>query len=183
MSSRTYEILIWQIQRSTFNRTVNHVGIAVPDCEAAVEWYTTVLGFRKLIEKVTIIDRAVTPSATIFRIYPGPCNKLKMAALTSGNGIGIELFEFLDPKMKHPAEFDYTRGGFFHLAITDPDPESLLSKVIKAGGKQIGETVLPFDDETDVALYFQDPWGNTIEVLSCNWEMLLTNRAAIVPGT
>lgn len=153
------------------------MGIAVPDIDAAIEWYTTVLGFRQLND-IWTIDRAATPNSTLFRVYGQQCNKVKLATLTSGNAVGLELFEFVDPKMAHPAEFDFTRGGFFHICITDPDPESLCRKVVEAGGKQIGEVVLPFDKESDVALYLQDPWGNTFEVLSCSWEMLMANRTA-----
>jgi hypothetical protein len=95
-----------------------------------------------------------------------------------GNGIGIEFFEFIDPPMSQPATFDYTRGGVFHIAITDPDPDALCKKVLAAGGKQIGPVVEPFSalNETDRAVYLVDPWGNTVEVVSCSFEQLLANR-------
>ncbi|MCJ1298321.1 hypothetical protein MMC08_001110 [Hypocenomyce scalaris] len=82
--------------------------------------------------------------------------------------------------MTQPATFDYTHGGFFHLAITAPDPDELCERVVAAGGKKIGETVLPFvaQGETDSALYVQDPWDNNIEVVSCSFEQLLGNRDA-----
>jgi catechol-2,3-dioxygenase len=76
--------------------------------------------------------------------------------------------------MKEPAAFDYTKGGFFHIGITDPEPDVLVKKVLEKGGKQIGETVTLYDGEK--ALYMQDPWGNTIEVLSCSFEQLMANR-------
>ncbi|KAK4945640.1 hypothetical protein LTR10_015259 [Elasticomyces elasticus] len=169
-----------QIQRSPPNRTVNHVGVTVPDCEAAVEWYTKVLGFRKLQGNISVIDRSVNPEAAIFRIYGEQCKKLKLGCLTSGNGVGLEIFEWIDPKMSHPSEFAYTRGGFFHMAITDSDPEALLAKVLQAGGKRIGETVWPFaPGEDDEVVYFSDPWGNTFEVVSCSWEQLMGNRGGL----
>ena len=156
---------------------VNHIAVAVPDCEAAIEWYTNILGFRKLRKSIQIMDRAKNPNANLFRIYGDKVNKAKVAFLTTGNGVGFELFEFIDPKMEHGATFDITRGGFFHIAVTAPDPDSLCEKVIAAGGSKMGETVMPFGpEEDDNALYFQDPWGNTIEVVSCSFEQLIGNR-------
>ena len=42
----------------------------------------------------------------------------------------------------------------------------------------MGDTVVPFEaiGEDDEALYLQDPWGNTVEVVSCSFEMLMGNR-------
>ena len=109
---------------------------------------------------------------------------MKVAWLSAGNGVGFEIFEFIDPKFHQPQPpstaaadddlgFDYSRGGFFHIAVTAPDPAALLEKVVKAGGRQIGETIDVYEDS---ALYFQDPWGNVVEVVSCSFEMLMGNR-------
>lgn len=158
---------------------VNHIAIAVPDCDAAVEFYTTIFGFRRLRRNPRIIDRSVVAKASIFDIYGDTLQKVKVAFLSAGNGVGIELFEFQEPRMREPASFDYRRGGFFHIAVTHPDPEALCKKVVAAGGRQLGLTVLPFAQigEDDRALYLQDPWGNTVEVVSCSFEQLMGNRA------
>lgn len=123
-------------------------------------------------------DRKTTPDTPLFRIYGESLRRVKIAFLVSGNGVGIEFFEFIDPVMSQKATFDYTRGGVFHIALTDPDPDALAAKVLAAGGKQIGPFVEPFGslDETDRAVYLMDPWGNTIELLSCSFEQLLANR-------
>jgi len=62
--------------------------------------------------------------------------------------------------MSEPASFDYTKGGVFHVAITDHDPEGLCKKIVKAGGKKIGETVVPATakGEGECTLYVSDPW-------------------------
>lgn len=77
-----------------------------------------------------------------------------------------------------PATFDaraWTRGGFFHIAVTTAEPETLADKVQAAGGKRVGETATLPNGET--ALYVQDPWGNVIEVCSADFEHLVTPRA------
>jgi catechol 2,3-dioxygenase-like lactoylglutathione lyase family enzyme len=160
---------------------LNHIAISVPDVEAAVKWYTEIFGFRKLQQSVSLTDRRMTPEASIFKIYGDALQVVKIAFLTSANGVGVELFEFIDPPMEHPATFDYRRGGVFHICLTVSDPEALCDKAVAAGAKKIGQTVMPYQhlDEDDIALYMQDPWGTVIELLSCSFEQLLGNRVEV----
>ncbi|KEF51130.1 uncharacterized protein A1O9_12853 [Exophiala aquamarina CBS 119918] len=162
-------------QIPSYNRSFNHVGVAVPDCEAAVKWYTDVMGFRKLRESVRIIDRSKTPDSVIFKIYDDRLQVLKLALLTTGNGVGFELFEFVEPKMTQCATFDYTRGGVFHVCFTDPNPDLVAEKVVASGGKKFGDTVNMFGSK-ERAVYLQDPWGNVFEVMSCNFDHAMANR-------
>lgn len=157
---------------------MNHIAIAVPDVEAAAKWYTEILGFRKLRQSVRLTDRRLTPDAALFRIYPEELQSVKIAFLVSGNGVGIELFEFIEPKMEEPAAFNLTKGGVFHICLTTPDPDALCEKAVAAGARKLGSTITPWKhlDEDDCALYFQDPWGMVIELLSCSFEQLMANR-------
>jgi hypothetical protein len=140
-----------------------------------VKWYTEILGFRNL-RSSRATARKETPDAPIFKIYDNALHEVKVAWLGTGNSVGFEIFEFINPPYKGPEgkAFDYTRGGFYHIGITAPEPDVLCEKVVKAGGKKIGETVELYDGDT--ALYLQDPWGNVIEVLSCSFEQLMANR-------
>ncbi|OAG06008.1 Glyoxalase/Bleomycin resistance protein/Dihydroxybiphenyl dioxygenase [Paraphaeosphaeria sporulosa] len=143
------------------NRVLNHIALHVPDLEAAVTWYTTLFGFRRLRAPICC-DRSTDPCAPIFRVYDA------------------ELHKFINPPMSEPAGFNYTRGGVFHLAVTDPDPEGLLERAKAMGARQIGEAVTPAscegEGERQVALYMQDPWGNVIEACSCSFEKMMANR-------
>lgn len=141
------------------NRVLNHIALHVPDLEKAIEWYEKLFGFRRLRNPICC-DRTIDPCAPIFRVYDNKLHKVKLAFLSTGNGVGFELFQFIDPPMSDPAGFNYTRGGVFHVAITDPDPEALLARAISAGARQIGETVVPASCEGEavrqVALYMQE---------------------------
>lgn len=108
----------------------------------------------------------------------------KLAWLSCGNGVGIELYEFIRPKTVVPdskllkdgeegEEFEYARGGFFHIAITVADPEAVGKKVVDNGGKQYGKTAEVWGEK---ALYAADPWGNIMELISCSLEQLMANR-------
>lgn len=61
--------------------------------------------------------------------------RLRIAHLSTGDGIGIELFEF-NGKYAPDENLDDHRHGTFHFAIQDPDLEGLLERFVAAGGKQ-----------------------------------------------
>ncbi|KAF4628519.1 hypothetical protein G7Y89_g9629 [Cudoniella acicularis] len=140
-----------------FNHNLNHVVISVPDCDAALEWYTTVLGFRNL-RSTRGMSRKETLDGPIFKIYNGALQEVKTAWLGMGNSVGFEIFVFKDPQYKgktKPFEgrkFEYNNGGFFHIGITAPDPEVVCERVVKAGGKKVGETVDLYDDDKALSL-------------------------------
>lgn len=149
------------------------MAVSVADVEAVVDWYTKVMGFQLIGGKITHIKRSATPDAGIFNIYPANLHDVKIAYMSTGNGVGFEIFEFLDPKPKKPeAGFDYARGGFFHICVTDADPDGLAQRVVAAGGSRVGTMV---DLTPSVkCLYVADPWGNVVEILNTSFERLAT---------
>lgn len=152
----------------------NHVGISVPDCDAAVAWYASVFGLRPL-KPVLHVTRQKLPEAPIFKTFDSALQEFKIAWLGTGHSVGLEIFEFINPKHRRPEGpiFDYSRGGIFHVAMTVPDPEKLCQEVVKAGGKKLGETVpMP---KGNVVVYCQDPWGNAIELLTTSFEQMILN--------
>ncbi|OAP53726.1 hypothetical protein AYL99_12098 [Fonsecaea erecta] len=166
-----------------FNRAINHVAISCTDLEALVAWYQRNLGFQ-VIGRIRHFSRETTPEAftQIFISYPKTMRELKFAILTSGNGVGLEVFQFIDPApVKRDEEFEFARIGFFHICVTDPNPEALLAKVIADGGKQIGGWM----DYSRYGLlghrgvYMQDPWGNVVECMSISVERVCSAGGAI----
>ncbi|OAA57406.1 hypothetical protein SPI_07065 [Niveomyces insectorum RCEF 264] len=155
---------------------LNHVALSVPDVDAAADWYTSVLGFHELRPR-TATDRSVMPDAPIFRIYPASLQKVRMAYLSAGNGVGVELFQFSDPGMAagEEANFEknYFRGGIFHIAVTTPDIDETVKKVVANKGRKIGDTVNVFGHH---AAYIADPWGNVVEVITASFERIMANR-------
>jgi catechol 2,3-dioxygenase-like lactoylglutathione lyase family enzyme len=156
-------------------RAINHIGITIPNLATASEWYIRVLGFREICKPWTI-DRAENPDSILFKFYGAEVQKVNIGFLSSANGCGIEMFEFVDPQIAEQAGFKYLRGGVFHIAITDADPEALKARVLENGGTAIGQMVRPFEDEDDGACYVQDPWGNVLELITCSMEQMLANR-------
>ncbi|RYP63230.1 hypothetical protein DL769_007037 [Monosporascus sp. CRB-8-3] len=164
--------------KRAFNHPVNHIGLAVPDVEVAQKWYMDVFGFRQL-RPISFEDRDANEDTVVLNILPSVVSKVKLAYLGTGNSVGIELFEFIDPKTDPRRETHIgngqhiTLGGFFHFAITTPDIEAMRRKVLECGGKAVGG-VGTLDGEEGT--YVQDPWGNIVELITVSYEQLLCNR-------
>ncbi|KAH7034678.1 uncharacterized protein B0I36DRAFT_360174 [Microdochium trichocladiopsis] len=171
--------------QGTFNRPINHVAISCTDIDALVQWYAEVLGFQ-VISDVRHCKRSVdpTPFDTIFVSYPAETlQELKFAIMTSGNGVGIELFQFIDPAPEPGTGggFNFTRTGFFHICVTDNNPEVLLSQIESRGGKRVGDYMdySRYGLEGHKGIYTQDPWGNVIEVMSISLERVSSTGEAL----
>jgi catechol 2,3-dioxygenase-like lactoylglutathione lyase family enzyme len=161
----------------TYNRPINHIAVSVPDIEASVNWYTSVMGFQLIGNKIHHIKRTEQPKAAIFGIYPENLQEVKIGYMSTGNGVGFELFEFLEPESYVPEQsFEYHRGGFFHVCVTDHDPEALATKMVEQGGRRIGVMVDPVQKGVK-CLYAADPWGNVVEILDVSFERLATLSA------
>ena len=152
-------------------KTMNHVGLTVPDLDKAIDWYQKVLGFEVLMGpyEVTISD---TYGSRMLKDFFGPeLKKLRMAHMSMADGIGLEIFEFIDPKSRLPENsFDYTRAGFYHICITETNIENLVKKILDSGGRQISQIWEIYRNSGFKAAYCQDPFGNVIEIFSHDYE-------------
>jgi catechol 2,3-dioxygenase-like lactoylglutathione lyase family enzyme len=147
-------------------RPLNHVGINVPDLDAALAWYQDVLGFTPLTPPV-VMDAADPGLGPALRAMMGSrVHRFKIAHLTAGNGVGLQMFEFLDPRSEPPDDAGaYWRMGFFHICVTDPDIEGLAARIAASGGRA-SEVFRSVPGRPYAAAYCEDPWGNVIEVNS-----------------
>ena len=66
-------------------------------------------GYRR-IHSNTVSDRKDDPESAVFKIYGETLRRVKVAYLSTGNGVGFEIFEFVDSPYKKSDNFDYTRG-------------------------------------------------------------------------
>ncbi|CAF1179641.1 unnamed protein product [Rotaria sordida] len=166
-------------QFTTYARAMNHVGISVTDIDAVLAWYHDVLGFTVLIAPVEIAVNNSTPMGSLLsQMYPPEMKRVKMAHMSSGNGVGLELFQFIDPPTRRPntTSFEYSRAGLFHICVTDPEPENLVRRIVETGGKQISPVLTVFPGEIYQAVYTLDPFGNLVEIMATSYERQMSNR-------
>ena len=163
-------------------RVLTHVGLVVPDIHAAVEWYTSVLGFVALAPAVLLSadSHAGRVAAAIYGEGFGRC---KQAQLMAGNGVALELFEFVEPPTQpRGGEFEYWRAGFFHICVVDPDIQGLADRIVHSGGRLRSEVLTLFEDAPHQLVYCEDPFGNLVEIFTHSHEQMFANRRTIAPA-
>lgn len=149
------------------------MAVSVNDIDAVTKWYKETLGFQVIGGKILHIKRSETPDAPIFAIYGDSLQEVKLAYMATGNGVGFEVFQFINPGFKKTdIDFEYNRGGFFHLCITDAEPGALAERIVSSGGSRVGKPAIVGGGAACV--YVKDPWGNVLEVLNTSFERMAT---------
>jgi catechol 2,3-dioxygenase-like lactoylglutathione lyase family enzyme len=164
----------------TAPHAVAHVGITVPDLDAAIVWYGDLFGLR-LIAPPADVDQAVESpfSGPVRDIFGSGLQRMRMAFLSSANACIVELFEFDQPAYEAPVEaFPYWRGGITHFAFVDPDVSGTAARIVERGGVQRSQVWTLFEGLPYQACYCQDPWGTVIEILSHSHEQTFANLGA-----
>ncbi|WP_054776986.1 lactoylglutathione lyase family protein [Lacticaseibacillus saniviri] len=158
-------------QEHTYPRSFSHIGLSVPDIHAAVKFYTEVMGWYVIMDasEVTEDDSAIgVMSSAVFGTGWG---SYKIAHLATGDGIGIEMFEFA--KNTRPDDnFKYWETGIFHYGVQDPDIEGLVEKIKAHGGKQRMPIKEYYPGEKPYKMvYMEDPFGNLVEIYTHSYEL------------
>ncbi|TVO96693.1 lactoylglutathione lyase family protein [Shewanella algae] len=157
---------------ATYPRTFSHIGISVPDLNAAVKFYIEVLGWYVIMEptEITEDDSAIGEMCT--DVFGSGWQRFRIAHLSTGDRIGIELFEFNN--QQNPEDnFEYWKTGIFHFAVQDPDIEALAEKIVAAGGKKrMAKPRFYYSGEKPYRMiYMEDPFGNILELYSHSYEL------------
>lgn len=155
----------------------NHIGIGVSDIEAAVEWYRSILGFRLVSGPFEV--RSDGPHGTqAVDVLGLDFRHMRQAHMTSANGIGLELFELIDPPHEHrPDVVEYWKSGPFHFCVTHPDVAGLVARIVEAGGRQLSKVWNERGGGGEYLMcYCRDPFGCVVEIYSHSYEMLQGHR-------
>mgnify|MGYP003637978040 FL=1 len=110
-------------------RTFSHIGISVPDLDAAVSFYSEVMGFYVIMQPSEVIEDDSAIGVMCTDVFGPGWDRLRIAHLSTADGIGFELFEF-EGNGEPDDNFAYRRHGTFHFAVQDPNLEELLEKIV-----------------------------------------------------
>ena len=125
-------------------RTFSHIGLSVPDLDAAVKFYSEVLGFYVVMQPTEAVEEDTAIGVMCTDVFGPDWKSLKIAHLATADRVGIEIFEF--PENYAPDDnLDHKRHGTFHFCVQDPDVEGLVEKIVAAGGRVLGVTALGQD--------------------------------------
>ncbi|MBR9770885.1 MULTISPECIES: lactoylglutathione lyase family protein [unclassified Halomonas] len=157
---------------NSYPRSFSHIGISVPDVEAAVAFYTQVLGWYQIMAPTTIEEDDSAIGEMCTDVFGPGWGSFRIAHLSTGDRVGVELFEFAnheDPENN----FEYWKTGVFHFCVQDPDVEGLAERIVAAGGKKRMPKVREYypGEKPYRMIYMEDPFGNILEIYSHSYEL------------
>lgn len=157
-------------------RPLAHVGLTVPDLDAAVAWYTEVLGLVALGAPATVRAGDGYAGAAASDVFKAGFGEVRIAHLSCGNGVGLELFEFAEPAVE-PSREDHRHARITHLCFLAPDLEEATRRVLAAGGSRLTERSWEVLEGQPYRFSFcRDPWGNVIEFHTNSFEQIFSNQ-------
>ncbi|CAM3143211.1 Catechol 2,3-dioxygenase [Pseudomonas gessardii] len=144
-----------------------HFGLTVPDLEAAIHWYVSILGFRLLTGPLEVSEQDSDLGKAAQAIYGKGFEQFRFAHLATPDNIGLELFQFkATPSQPNENNFQFWLGGYNHMGLTAVNVAEAVAGVVAAGGKDRSGVLLINPQKGYEIAYCQDPWGTIIEFCS-----------------
>ncbi len=159
------------MSNTNYPRAFSHIGLSVPDLAAAVSFYTDVMNWYVIMPPTVVEEDDSAIGIMCTDVFGAGWKSFKIAHMSTGDRVGIELFEFRGA-VRPENNFEYWKTGVFHYCVQDPDVEGLASKIVAAGGKQRMPVRYYFPGEKPYRMtYCEDPFGNIVEIYSHGYEL------------
>lgn len=155
-----------EVRIMTITRGINHIGLTVPDIDAATQFFKKALDGKVAYDSQTELDqpRGGNKVEHFLGLESG-AKIIKKRMMVFGNGPNIELFEFVNAHQQAPAALQDI--GLTHLSFYIDDFDTALERMVEAGGKPVSEPHENTRYEDSVGsqtIYFKAPWGSLIEL-------------------
>ncbi len=163
---------------NVYPRNFSHISITVPDLDKAVEFYTQIMGCYLIMKTTDIIEDSSPIGEMCTDVFGEGWEKFRIAHLSTGDRIGVEIFEFKG--QENPENnFEYWKTGIFHFCVQDPNVEELAEKIVAAGGKKrMKEPRYYYPGSKPYRMiYMEDPFGNILEIYSHSYELIYSEGA------
>lgn len=158
-------------------RTFPHIGLSVPDVDAAVKFYSEVMGIYVIMPPTDVVEDDTDIGAMCTDVFGPDWKKLRIAHLATADRIGFEILEF-DRNYPPENNIDFRRNGTIHFCIQDPDVEGLVEKIVAAGGKQRMPIRYYYPcEKTNRMVYVEDQFGTVFELYSQSCELTYSSGA------
>jgi lactoylglutathione lyase family protein len=161
-----------------YPRSFSHIGITIPDIHKAVKFYSEVMGWY-VIMKPSLVKKGTDTAIgqMCIDVFGNDWEEFEIAHLSTSDGIGIELFSF-PFGVKEAPDFNPFNTGLFHFCIQDPDIETLVDKIVAAGGKQRMPIRAYYPDDKPYKMcYVEDPFGIVFEIYTHSYELTYSSGA------
>lgn len=142
-------------------RGIHHIGITVPDLDAAIEFYNGVLGLEFVNEPSPVFDDpGLGPAVGV------PGGALRQVSLGLGDAV-VELLEYTEPPAPNERPLPQNGVGAQHLAFLVEDAEAK-KRELEAHGVEFLSEVNVVDEGVLAGwrwVYFRDPFGIVLELV------------------
>ncbi|MBR2188083.1 MAG: VOC family protein [Eubacterium sp.] len=149
----------------------SHIGLSVPDVQAAIKFYSEVFGWKHIAGPMKIEKggRGSDFTDTLYGRNGKEWKSFLLVHMITPDKVGIEMMQFEE---NHPAEddLDFNTNGIFHFGVETGDIKGLVEEVIAHGGEQVTDYhPMPCPDIMGHtveynAVFVKDPFGNIIEI-------------------
>ena len=150
-------------------RSLDHVGVTVPDLDEAVDLFTAVLDADLLYVAGPWRDEEGAWLPGVLDVHDA--TTLRLAMLRLGPYTNLELLEFTGGSVS-PAPAGLSTSGVVHLALHVDDLDEVAARVRADGRLRVldGPTTVPAGEPSAGLryLYARTPWGGFLEFVS--WE-------------
>ncbi|GAA4783041.1 VOC family protein [Actinomycetospora chlora] len=146
-------------------RAIEHIGLTVPDLEAATAFFADAFGAEQIYD---MIDRPLSgPAIEAGLGVPRGATIEAIRMLRLGNGPNLELFTYSGVAQREPVV--PSDLGMQHFCVYVDDIDAAAARLEKAGGTLLsapGE--LPGGDTGpgNRYVYARTPWGSTVELVT-----------------
>ncbi|CAN5269884.1 VOC family protein [soil metagenome] len=161
-------------------RGQDHVGITVPDLQAAIRFFVDVVGCELATTFGPFRDDSGSFMADTLNVHPRAVVE-QIALLRCRMGSNIELFQYSAPDQQHAIPKNSDIGGH-HLAFYVDDIDAAVAH-LKTHGVTVLAGPLPVTEGPaagQVINYFLAPWGLQLELISYPRGMAYEADAATV---
>lgn len=146
-------------------RGIQHIGVTVPDLDAATDFFKNGLGAKVAYDGLTLDDDPrqgpeVEPQLGL----PSGAKILKQRMVVIGEGPGLEVFEIDAPHQSASGLADY---GLNHISLYCDDLPGCLERLVQAGGEALSEihgNSRHEDSPGNGSVYVRAPWGMLVEL-------------------
>jgi len=115
-----HQTILYRSKIMTYPRTFSHIGLSVTNLEQAVDFYTNVLGWYVIMSPTEIVADDSAIGVMCNDVFGEGWGSFRIAHLSTGDKIGVEIFEFRNAEQRKN-NFEYWKTGVFHFCVQDPD--------------------------------------------------------------
>lgn len=150
---------------SALPRGIQHIGVTVPDLDAATRFLVDGLGAEVVYDGLTKDDEPRSGAEVERQLgLPHGAEIHKQRMIRIGNGPNLEVFEISGEQRPAVGLADL---GLNHISFYCDDIDSALKRLVAAGGEalsEVHENSRYEDSEGNGSVYVKAPWGMLVEL-------------------